>query len=145
MSDETRDWRMTVLLCDSAQVAEGKLYVLGGGWSVCGPGPFVHGLALKLDVPWNEANRRHKAVATLHDEDSRPVAIGEPPREVRFESAFEVGRPPGHPPGTPLDLPLAINMGPLELPPGRGYFWSIRIEDTEIGRASFRVRPAASG
>ena len=26
-----------MLLCDSAQVADGKLFVLGGGWSLTGP------------------------------------------------------------------------------------------------------------
>ena len=28
-----------MLLCDAAQVADGKLYVLGGGWSMTGPDP----------------------------------------------------------------------------------------------------------
>ena len=31
--------KATLLLADAAQAAEGKLYVLGGGWSVTGPGP----------------------------------------------------------------------------------------------------------
>jgi hypothetical protein len=28
-----------MLLADSAQVADGKLFILGGGWSVVGPDP----------------------------------------------------------------------------------------------------------
>ena len=28
-----------MMLCDAAQVSDGKLYVLGGGWSMTGPDP----------------------------------------------------------------------------------------------------------
>ncbi len=141
MMSGAQDWEVTVLLCDSAQVAEGKLYILGGGWSVCGPGPFQHALAIKVAVPWNEANRPHTLGAVLMDEDSRPVRVGDPAAEVRFHGTFEVGRPPGLPPGTPLDFPLAVNLGPLELPPGAGYFWSVSINGQEADRVLFRTRP----
>jgi hypothetical protein len=134
------DWSITVLLCDSAEVADGKLFVLGGGWSLVGPGPFIQAFAIKLEVPWTEANRRHQLSAHLVDEDERPVELGDPPNPTKFESEFEVGRPPGLPPGTPLDLPLAVNLGPMQLPPGRGYAWVIRIDGDEVDRTRFRTR-----
>ena len=31
--------KLTMLLCDHATVAEGKLYINGAGWSVTGPEP----------------------------------------------------------------------------------------------------------
>ena len=31
--------KVTILLADAAQAVEGKLFVLGGGWSVTGPEP----------------------------------------------------------------------------------------------------------
>ena len=136
----TDEWRVTALLCDFAQVAEGKLYLLGGGWSLCGPGPFQHGLAIKVEVPWNEANRPHVLEGVLKDADERPVKVGEPPNELRFRAEFEVGRPPGLPAGTALDVPLAVNFGPLELPPGAAYFWSISIDGRELQRVRFRTR-----
>jgi hypothetical protein len=136
----TDEWRVTVLLCDFAQVADGKLYLLGGGWSLCGPGPFQHGLAIKVEVPWNEANRPHVLEGVLKDADERPVRVGEPPNEIRFRVEFEVGRPPGLPPGTALDVPLAVNFGPLELPPGAAYFWSVSIDGREVQRVRFRTR-----
>jgi len=43
-----------MLLCDSAQVADGKLYILGGGWSVTGPQPVPSAVAIKLEVDWHE-------------------------------------------------------------------------------------------
>jgi hypothetical protein len=134
-------WALTVLLCDSAEVADGKLFVLGGGWSLVGPGPFIQAFAIKLGVPWTEANRRHQLSAHLVDEDERPVELGEPPNPVRFETQFEVGRPPGLPPGTPLDLPLAVNLGPMQIPPGQGYAWVFELDGEEAHRARFRTRP----
>ena len=38
-----------MLLCDAAQVADGKLYILGGGWSMTGPDPVPSAVALKID------------------------------------------------------------------------------------------------
>jgi len=52
-----------------------------------------------------------------------------------------VGRPPGLPPGTALDVPLAVNFGPLELPPGAAFFWSVSVDGKEVQRVRFRTRP----
>lgn len=137
---EVQEWEVTTLLCDFAQVADGKLYILGGGWTLCGPGAFQHALAIKIEVPWSESNRLHQLEAVLRDEDMQAVSVGDPPSEVKFEGTFEVGRPVGLPPGTPLDVPLAVNFGPLELPAG-AYFWSVSIDGAEVGRVRFRTRP----
>ncbi len=136
-------WRLTALLCDSAQVADGKLYVLGGGWSVCGPGPFLHGLAIKVEVPWNESNKKHELTAELVHQDGRTVLLGEDPKEVKFETEFEVGRPAGLLPATPLDVPLTINFGPMELPPGEMFAWQISIDRNEVDRVNFQTRKRA--
>ncbi len=136
------DWGITVMLCDSAQVAEGKLYVLGGGWSLSGPGPFQHALAIKIEVPWDESNRPHRMETVLLDDDRRQVTVGTPPAPVKFDGTFEVGRPVGLPAGTPLDVVLAVNFGPLELPRGAGYLWAVSIDGAEVGSVRFRTRMA---
>jgi hypothetical protein len=130
------------MLCDAAQVADGKIYALGAGWSLCGPGPFVHAIAGKISVPWDQANRIHQLTAELVDEDGEAVSLGDPEKAVRIESTFELGRPAGIPPGTALDFPFAINLGPMELPAGRGYSWRISIDGEEVHRSEFRTRPA---
>lgn len=142
MTERVQDWIIQPLLCDYAEVADGKLFILGGGWSICGPGPFTHALAIKIGVPWDLANRRHKLQAILKDEDGQEVRIGEPPSEIKFEGEIEVGRPAGLPAGSYLDVPLAVNFGPLELPPGRGYIWEIGIDGSEGVELRFRTRPA---
>jgi hypothetical protein len=141
MSSQPGEFSITTLLCDSAQVSDGKLYILGGGWSICGPGPFIHALALKIEVPWTAANQPHTLGAVLLNEDGSPVRLDGEGDEVRFENRFEIGRPPGLRPGTPLDLPLAVNLGPLQLPSGKAYSWALSIDGTEAGRTFFQTRP----
>ena len=138
-----------MLLCDSAQVADGKLFVLGGGWSVTGPDPMPSAIALKIDVDWHEADRPHHWELYLEDADGRPVMVdtaeGHHPIEVRGE--FTVTRPTMVPEGTPIDVALAVNMGPLPLPPGNRYTWRMVVDgETSDGWAlSFTTRPRPEG
>ena len=139
--------RVTMMLCDSAQVAEGKLYILGGGWSLTGPDPTPSAIAMKLEVDWTEADQAHHWELFLEDADGHPVMVpgpeGAQPIEVRGD--FQVGRPPGIAPGSPIDLPLAVNVGPLPLAPGTRYSWRL-VVDGHAGpewALSFTTRPAA--
>src|SRR5713226_1107647 len=115
--------KVTMLLADAAQAVAGKLFILGGGWSITGPNPIPSAIALKIEVPWDQANRRHTVKLELFDADGRAVRVPTPEGEKILEVAgeFEVGRPPGLPPGTPLDAMLAINLGPLQIPGGTRY------------------------
>ena len=130
---------MTMLLCDAAQEAGGKLFILGGGWSVSrGPGPYSMALAVKIEVPWSEANQPHTVVAELLTEDGRPVVVDG--NAIRIDGRVEVGRPPGLPAGTALDAPMALNINGLPLQPG-GYRWQFAIDGEVRAEASFRVMP----
>jgi hypothetical protein len=135
-----------MLLADAAQAAAGKLYVLGGGWSVCGPDPTAMALAIKIEVPWDRANQKHRCQIDLIDADGQPVQIETPEglRPVQMSADFEVGRPPGLKPGTPIDLPLAINVGPMPIPPGGRYEWRLSIdgETQDEWRVVFSTRPS---
>lgn len=119
-----------MLLADAAQAVGGKLYVLGGGWSVIGPSPAAMAIAIKIDVPWDQATAPHRWVLDLIDEDGHPVTTPSPEggRPVRVSGNFEVGRPETVAEGTPIDLPLAINIGPLALPAGRRCVWRLSID-----------------
>src|SRR4051794_17346369 len=57
--------KVTMILADSAQAVDGKLYVLGGGWSLAGPGPTPMALAVKIEVPWDRGNMRHHLTIEL--------------------------------------------------------------------------------
>ncbi len=136
-----------MLLADYAQVADGKLTVVGGGWSRTGPEAMPFGIALLVHVPWDQANRKHTMRLELVDTDGAPVLVEtteegvETPVVFFDDLEFEVGRPAGVKPGTPLDLPLAINSGPMALEPGR-YEWRLSIdgESDADWRLAFTVR-----
>jgi hypothetical protein len=140
--------KVTLLLADSAEEINGKLYILGGGWSLTGPQVGPMALAIKIDVPWTAANQKHTIEITLAGEDGgAPPMISEgviTSGEVRFAGSFEVGRPPGLPPGSDIDAALAIQLGPLPLVPGQGYVWQVAVDGhpDENWRQRFRVRPA---
>jgi hypothetical protein len=140
--------KATLLLADSAQAVEGKLYVLGGGWSLTGPQPAPMAIALKVDVPWDQANMLHRWRLELVDADGEQVVLGEGDEggAVEIEQEFEVGRPAGVKPGTPLDFVVAINIQPLPLEPGRLYAWVLTIdgEGHDDWRLPFATRPAPS-
>jgi hypothetical protein len=138
--------KLTMLLADAAQAVEGKLYILGGGWSITGPGPAAMAIAIKIEVPWTEANRPHLLELSLLDEDGQvvlvPTPMGNSPLVLGGE--FEVGRPAGLKVGTPLDVVLALTLGPIQLTPDRRYVWrcSIDGQSPDEWQVSFTTRPA---
>lgn len=142
-------FHVTLLLADAAQAVDNKLYVLGGGWSITGPGPAPSSIALHIKVPWDQANMQHHISLDLVDSDGQPVTAAGPDgaQPIAIGSDFEVGRPPGITPGTPIDLSLAIKLGPLPLPTGGRYEWRLTVDDEsdEDWRLAFSTRPAPPG
>jgi hypothetical protein len=136
--------RATLLLADAAHAVDGKLYVLGGGWSVTGSQPAPMAIALKIDVPWDRANAPHRWRLELVDADGQQVHFPEA-GGVELEQEFEVGRPPGVKPGTSLDFVVAINIPPLLLEAGRQYSWQLTIDGDgrDDWRLPFSIRPDA--
>lgn len=137
--------KVTMLLADAAQAVGGKLYILGGGWSITGPAPTPMAIALKIEVPWNESNTAHQLQLTLCDEDAHPVMVPTPTGEQPFQiqGNFEVGRPAGLRPGTPIDLALAFNVAPIPLRPDSRYVWHCSINNVteDAWQVSFSTRP----
>ena len=77
-------------------------------------------IALLVEVPWDQTNRRLEWRLELVDSDGYPVLTpdgegGESP--IMMGGEFEVGRPPGTPHGAPIGLPLGLNLSPLPLAP----------------------------
>lgn len=134
------DLHVTVLLADAAQVADGKLFILGAGVSSIGAGPQPLGVAILIDVPWDRANIRHLWQLELVDEDGNPVMSGD--RPVLVGGDFEAGRPAGLQPGTPLTVPIAVNFSGLPVQPGHAYQFRLAIDGTAEGdwSARFSVR-----
>ncbi len=138
-----------MMLCDAVQAAEGKLFILGGGWSMTGPAPAPYGIAILIEVPWDRANEQIPVGLELLTEDGMPVSESGPEGDVpvRIDGQIEVGRPPGLAPGSPLVVPMAVNIGPMPLPPGSRYFWQLSINKESNGdwRLPFSIRPLPAG
>jgi hypothetical protein len=138
--------KVTMLLCDAAQVVGGKLYILGGGWSMTGPEPASSAVALTVDVDWHEAEIAHHWELFLEDADGQPVLLettsGMQPVEVRGE--FTVGQPGMIiPEGAPIAVNLAWNFGPLVLAPATRFSWRLTIDGESLPGSSigFTTRP----
>ena len=110
-------------------VADGKLYISGGGWSVTSPGA-PSAIAMKLDCA---VGPRQPAAAPAAATDRPGRRAGhvpgpEGPQPVEINGDVEVGRPTGVVPGADLDFPLAFQIGPLPLQPGQRYEWVLDID-----------------
>ena len=83
--------KVTMMLADAAQAAEGKLYILGGGWSVTGPTPSPSAIALYIQVPWDRTNVEHSFRFDLIDSDGNAVELGteaDVEESITFEGTF---------------------------------------------------------
>jgi len=127
-----------MLLCDHAQVAEGKLYVLGGGWNAAASTdtPFPAALAVVIAVPWTATNEKHELLVKLIDDDGEQVSVMDSPLTIGGE--FEVGRPPGVKAGSAINQVFVFKFPGLLLGAG-GYVFELSIDDAVLANTPFRV------
>jgi hypothetical protein len=121
--------RVTMMLADHAQVADGKLFIAGGGWSYSGPGHTPCAVAVIFHVPWQETDQMISFTLRLIDEDGHPViqpgaADGLP---VQVNGHFKAHRAPDATPGTEINVPMSFNTV-LELAPGGRYSWVLEVD-----------------
>ena len=120
------DLAVTMILADAAQVADGKLSVLGGGIAVVAPTPQPLALAFVVRVPWSRAGRPLPWVCELLDDERMPVMAGDVPVLVNGEVA--AAQPQGWPESQPLNVPVVISFNGLPLQPGTTYTWRLAID-----------------
>ena len=123
-------------LSNSAEVRDGLVYVLGGGWDTgyrpAFPAPFLGALTLSVLVHPSEAARAHEVELLFWNEDGKPFA---PPANLTIQP---VPVPEQHPTG--WDMPALIAIGLQNLPiaaPGR---YSIEILIDGQHQRSIRFR-----
>ena len=129
-----------LILADSAQVVGNKLYLLGGGWDVIAERkgfPFDQrcGIAIAVNIPWNETNQKHSFEIEVISEDQNTE---EPKSIAKLGGGFEVGRPPGIPLGQSQRIQIAIDIGLKIEAPGIKTVIA-RIDGTESKRINFNV------
>jgi Family of unknown function (DUF6941) len=132
------------LLVDAAQVANGKLYILGGGWArLTTPKlPLVRPfeLAVRVVVPWTETNRPLSFELQIETED------GESLLDPAVRADISVGRPVQLKEGTDQVVPLSLRLGSVTLEKAGRYAFILRHEGEEYARTAFDLvqgKPAA--
>jgi len=134
-----------MLLADHAQVADGKLFISGAGWSTCGSGPTPCAVAVIFHVPWQETDEKISFSLRLVDEDGRgvmqPGAQDELP--VQVNGQFQARRRSGMTPGTEINVPMSFNIV-LHLEPSRRYSWVLDVDghEDDSWQLSFETRQA---
>ena len=115
--------RAELFLAESAQVADGKLFVLGGGWQMTQalPIPTIIAIAGIIRIPWDDTNRQFSWLIELLDSNganvTMPTPMGDQP--YRIEGPFQGPRPAGGPRGTEFQAPFAVSIVRPPLAPGR--------------------------
>ena len=126
------------ILADGAQEANGKLYILGGGWDtlLSHTYPFTHpqlSLAVKLSVPWSESARPHEVLVDLVDEDGLSI-LPEPPR-----LQLTLTRPLNAGPGDEIALPFTLTLAQLTIPRPARYSVLLHVDGRVVARTAFRA------
>ena len=123
-----------IILADAAQVVDGKLYLMGGGWKVLtvnGEFPVQQPMAVAVsyEVPWGETNMQQQSELEVQTEDGHVLA--------GIQVGFEVGRPPGMPAG-PQRFQFAANIN-LSIQSAGTYVIIAKVDGQEARRVDFHV------
>ena len=130
-----------LLTADSVQVANEKLYILGGGWRYVYvlkfPTEHNMGIALGILVPWEQTNIRHDIEVVLLDEDGNQIL-----ESPLVKGQFETGRPPGISPGSEQRVLMAVNFrAPLR---NAGQYQIVaRLDGHDESMATFQALPVS--
>jgi hypothetical protein len=126
-----------LILADAVQAVNGKLYMLGGGWTTLHAAaiPTTHplGIALGFRVPWQETNQVHRLEIKMVDADGAPVI---PPMQAQLE----MGRPPGLRAGADQTAVIAVNAAVQFSKVGR-YEVQAAVEGQTVRTVAFDVVP----
>jgi hypothetical protein len=127
------------LIADHADIVNGKLYLMGGGWDVYQaselPATIRMSITVGVRIGWEETNKRHPVNVFIEDDDGRVLA--------KIEGAMQVGRPANLPAGGSQLSQMAANL-PLTVDRHGGY--RVRVVAGEEGSQEeatvpFRVVP----
>lgn len=147
-SEILRTTKVTLMLADHAQVADGKLWISGGGWSVTGPNIAPFAIVALIEMPWEAAGATHEVRFDLLDDQGKPVMVETPEGDqpLFFSGQIPLTPAPGTKRGTPLTMPIAVNFAPAPpIPMGGRFEWRVEVngETHEDWRIGFNTRPEA--
>ena len=132
----------SVVLADYAQVSDGKLTIVGGGWTELSTPTAPTAVAVLLYLPWSGDSRIYKVGLELLDADGYPF-LGYDGTPLRVDAELQVdGREATASAGKNVAVPFSCLVPPLELKAGQSYEWRLFLdnETRDDWRQSFTVR-----
>jgi hypothetical protein len=129
----------TAMLADAATVAEGKLYIHGGGWnSIISPQiPTTHptlALVVVFKLDWHEANEDLELVIELVTEDGEPAGL-------RGDMHLRVAPTPLTKKGAELYQSTAYTFHGLQFDKYGGYRFQITYADKVLAAVPLSILP----
>jgi hypothetical protein len=104
------------LIADSAEIVNGKLYLMGGGWDHFSarelPVQLRLAVAVGIRIEWDETNIAHPLDIFIEDDDGKELA--------RVNGSMQVGRPSNLPQGGTQLSQMAVTL-PLRVDAWGGY------------------------
>jgi hypothetical protein len=146
--------RVDAFLADTAEVVNGKIYALGGGWNTIfvRSFPAMHrrlAIALTVHVPFTDTNATHNLELKLLTEDGEEYPVGMradadgKPQPVRaMGGEFTLGRPAHLVDGDEQVACFAFTFDGMRFDRARQFSWVVSIDGTEESRLPMRVQPA---
>jgi hypothetical protein len=114
--------KVVILLADAAQISDGKLNMLGAGWSMITTptGPFA--VVIHAQIPWTLTNTKMAWSLDLIDSDGHPVALDETQGPIHMEGFVESG--------TTIYVPFVFPFLGMPLVPGK-YEWHFKLDEID--------------
>ena len=146
--------RVDAFLADTAEVVNGKIYALGGGWNTIfvRTFPAQHrrlAVAATVHVPFTDTNMTHNFELKLVTEDGetypigvRPDADGTPQPVRAMGGEFTLGRPAHLADGFEQVACFAFTFDGLRFDKPRLLAWVVSIDGEELTRLPMRVQAA---
>jgi hypothetical protein len=133
------------VLAESAKVADGKLYILGGGltifltdqFPVAAPPLEIGGM---LRVNWNDSGKPMLMGVDVVDQDERSIL---PAMMPVIQHPMVVNRNPRSGEGSDQTAPFALTIGGLVFPKQGSYAVVGTLEGVERARSKFEVMSAS--
>lgn len=124
-----------VILADRAEVLNGKLYMMGGGWDRLTLAdlsqPTGINFAVGLQIPWNFTNQELTLTLSVESEDGQGV-------HGDLRGSVNVGRPPDAIPGQSFHFVLAAGA-PIKFPQYGGYRVVAAVGDGDPNQMIFYI------
>jgi hypothetical protein len=144
--DPIRGITAHLILADAAQPgAEGRVSMLGAGWTVTGPAPTPFAVVVMMEVPQHETGREHQVRLEVIDMDGTPFTVPTPKgfQPLVLEANLPVPSANDLPWGFPVSVVVVLNSGPVPFPPDSCFEWRLMIDGKTNAdwRRAFRTRP----